>query len=62
MGAVVVNHAYRLHEGVADGAADEFEAALAQVFAQTIGECSFCGYLTAALPVVDDWAMVDKAP
>jgi hypothetical protein len=38
---VVVHHAYRLHEGVADGGADKFETALQQVFAQGVAGISF---------------------
>ena len=35
-GQMVVYHAYGLHEGVADGGADERESALLQVFAHGI--------------------------
>src|SRR3989441_9190389 len=37
VGTVIVNHADRLHVRIADGRADELEAALEQILAQRIG-------------------------
>src|SRR5436309_3554017 len=49
---VVVHHAHRLHEGVADGAAHEFEPPPSQVFAHGI-RCRGIGrYVPHRLPGV----------
>jgi hypothetical protein len=42
---VIVYHAYRLHEGVADGGSDKVEAASAEIFAHGVGIWSSCGDL-----------------
>ena len=39
---MVVHHPYRLHKGVTDGAAHEFEAAVRQVFTQRVGLRTSC--------------------
>src|SRR6476620_12210524 len=49
---VIVNHACRLHEGVADRRADEFESALQQVAAHGAGFSSARGYVSQCSPTI----------
>jgi len=59
---VIVHHADGLHVGVYDGAADKFEAALLEIFAECVGFLRRGGYLLHGLPHVADWTAVDEAP
>src|SRR5260370_38674733 len=56
--AVVVHHADRLHEGVADGGADELEAALGEVFAQSV---RFHGFYRDIFSSIHDRLAADEA-
>ena len=51
---MVVHHAACLHEGIANGGADEFKAVGQQHFAHRVRFCSFCGYLGDHFPCVHD--------
>ena len=59
---MVVDHARRLHEGVADGRADEVEAALFQILAHGVrfGVCA--RHLLQRLPRVLLGLAADKLP
>src|SRR3989442_12595840 len=57
--AMVVDHADRLHVGIADGRADELEAALREILAQRIGLHRLHRHLVAA---VDQRLSFHKAP
>ena len=59
---VVVDHADGLHKGVADGGADEFEAAFLEVFAHGVALRRGGGRFAVVLPAVDDGPPPDKAP
>src|SRR2546425_7080253 len=59
VGTVIVNHADRLHVRIADGRADELEAALQQILAQRIGLRRLRRHLVAA---IDQRLSVHKAP
>src|SRR5436190_9580341 len=59
---VIVDHADGLHEGVADGGADEFEAALEEVFAHRIGLRSFRGDIFESCSAMLDGFAADKGP
>ena len=59
---VIVNHACRLHEGVADRRADEFESAPQQIAAHGVGVLGARGYFTQASPTILDWFAANKTP
>jgi len=59
---VIVDHAHRLHECIADGRAHKVEPARLQVLAQRPRLLRLGGYLRQRLPVVLDGPTADKAP
>src|SRR5438067_3358078 len=59
---VIVDHAGRLHQRVADRGADEFESASQQIAAHRIGFGRACGHLCHAAPAIPDWLAPDKTP
>lgn len=52
IGGVIVDHADGLHKGVADGGADEFEAALFHVLAHRVGLLGLRGYFLHRSPTI----------
>jgi len=62
VGGVVVDHACRLHEGVANGGADEFEAAFFEVRAHGVGFFGADRELRLGCPLVDDGCVVGELP
>src|SRR3954447_25768479 len=56
---VIIHHADRLHEGIADGRADELEAALEEILAQRVRLRGFCRHCPAG---VDARRAADEAP
>ena len=61
-GGVVVDHADRLHEGIADGAADEAKAAFFQVFAYGVGDLGGGWEADMSFPRVLDGLAVYEGP
>ena len=59
---MVVDHADGLHEGVADGGADEFEAAFFQVLAHRVGLLGRGGNLLERFPLVLNRSSADEGP
>jgi len=59
---VIVDHARGLHEGVANGRADEAETALLQIFAEGVGFGGFCREAFAGFPGVLFGLAADEAP
>src|SRR5688500_13389099 len=59
---MIVDHAGRLHEGVADGRADEAEATPAQLLAHAVGYRRGRGHLGRAAPAVAPRRAVDEGP
>src|SRR5687768_11304144 len=59
---VIVHQSYRLHERVADGGADEAEAAALEVFAQGVRLGSAGGDVTERAPPIDPRRAVDELP
>src|SRR5438132_209631 len=59
---MVVDHADCLHEGIANRAADELEAAFLKVLAHCIGLRSLVGHLFRGLPSVLLGPMTDELP
>src|SRR5690348_2484410 len=62
IGCVVIDHARGLHEGVADGAADEAEAALLQIFAHGVRFGRSRGDSLQAIPRIDLWLAANELP
>src|SRR3954464_9035575 len=59
---MIVDYSHRLHEGVADGRADELEAALEEILAKGVGLGGLRRHLAGAAPAVDDRFAADEAP
>lgn len=59
---VVIDHADGLHEGVADGGADEAEAAFFQVFAHGVGYWRECRKAREFFPIILQWLAVYEVP
>src|SRR3954465_12417876 len=59
---VIVDHADRLHEGIADRRADELEAALQEIFAKSVRLGGLRRHIAAAPPAVDARSAADEAP
>jgi hypothetical protein len=59
---VIVDHADRLHEGIADGGPDEFEPARLEIAAQGIGLRCARRHLPGRAPSVYYRRSADKAP
>src|SRR5205814_4693359 len=59
---VIVDHADRLHQRVADRGADEFESASQQIAAHRVGFGRACGQLRHGAPAILDWLAADKTP
>lgn len=60
--SVVHDHARSLHEGVADGRADEGETGFFQGFAHGFGLGGNCRDFTAILEVIDLWHTANERP
>src|SRR5437763_14584650 len=59
---VIIDHADRLHQRVADRGADEFESASQQIAAHRVGFGRACGQLRHGAPAILDWLVPDKTP
>src|SRR6267143_3262628 len=59
---VIVDHARGLHEGVANGRADEAETALLQIFAEDVGFGGLCREAFVGFPGVLFGLTADEAP
>src|SRR2546425_7482561 len=59
---VVVHQTHRLHEGITDSRADEFEAALQQVLAHGVGLTGSGGDLPQIFPGIDLRLAADESP
>src|SRR5204863_4969495 len=59
---VIVDHADRLHKGIADGRADEFEAALEEILAKGIGFGGLRRHLSRAVATIEHRSAADEAP
>ena len=59
---MIVDHARALHEGVANGRADEAEAALLQIFAEGVGFGGLCREAFVGFPSVLFGLAADEAP
>src|SRR5436190_14412734 len=59
---VIVDHASRLHQRVADGGAHEFEAASQQIAAHRVGLGCARWNVGHASPAILDWLATDEAP
>src|SRR6266480_5795105 len=59
---MIVDHAGRLHQRVADRGADEFESAPQQIAAHRVGLGCVRGHVGHATPTILDWLAADEAP
>ncbi len=59
---MVIDHAHGLHEGVADGRADEAEAASFEFLTHGSGFLGLARNLMQAAPAVLNWETVDEIP
>ena len=59
---MVIDHAHSLHEGIADGGADEAEAALFERFAHGLGFGSFRWDFGHGLEIVLNGCAADELP
>ena len=59
---MVVDHADRLHEGVADCRSDELESALLHVLAHYIGFSRVIWNVGQSLPAISDRHAIDESP
>src|SRR5206468_12805010 len=59
---MIVYHAHRLHEGVADRRSDESKAALREVLAQCVRLRRARGNLGVHAPTIHPWRAADKGP
>src|SRR5438067_636561 len=59
---VVVDHAARLHERVADRRADEFETALQEILAQRVALRRACGKFFHRATAIHERAAADELP
>src|SRR6478736_7084042 len=59
---MIVDHACRLHEGVADRRADEFESASQQIAAHGVGFSGARGYVSQCAPTILDRLAANEGP
>jgi hypothetical protein len=59
---VIVDHSRRLHMGITDGRADEFKAALFQIFAQRVGFGACRRVIFQPSDLMHNGFAVDEAP
>ena len=59
---MIVNHARRLHECIANRGADEFESMSQQIAAHGVGLGGACGYVSQASPTILDWLAANERP
>ncbi len=59
---MIVDHARRLHQRVADRGADEFESASQQIAAHRVGFGCPRGHVGHVPPAILDWFAADEAP
>ena len=59
---VIVDHSCGLHEGVADGGADEGESSSLEVFAHRVGFRCVGGHVFQRFPPIVDWPAFDELP
>src|SRR5437764_5246820 len=59
---MIVDHAGRLHQRVADRGADEFESASQQIAAHRVGFGCARGHVGHVPPAILDWLAADEAP
>ena len=62
VGDMVIDHPYRLHEGVADCRANELETPLLQVPAHGVGSGGLRGYIARTGPLILDGPVAHEAP
>src|SRR6266516_4548777 len=59
---MIVDHAGRLHQRVADCGADKFESPPQQIAAHRVGFGCARGHIGHAPPTILDWLAADRAP